>query len=73
VKVTIPTSVKAIGQGAFFGCSALVEVAIPLNSVESIRPEAFKNCHTDLVLTLGEVADIDAPNRFPEINGVVRC
>ena len=73
VKVTIPTSVKAIGQGAFFGCSALVEVAIPLNSVESIRPEAFENCHTDLVLTLGEVADIDAPNRFPGINGVARC
>jgi hypothetical protein len=73
LKVAIPTSVESIGDYAFMGCSALVEVTIPLTSVESIGKGAFYNCHTDLVLNLGAVADIDTPNHFCAINGVARC
>jgi hypothetical protein len=50
-----------------------VEATIPLISVESIGKAAFDRCHADLVLNLGAVADIDTPNRFPEINEVARC
>jgi len=50
-----------------------VEVTIPLAPVESIGNGTFEDCHAGIVLSLGAVADIDTPNRFPEINGVARC
>jgi hypothetical protein len=73
VEVTIPISVKSIGDGAFLECSALVEATINLISVESIGRDAFDRCHADLVLNLGAVADIGTPNHFLAINGVARC
>ena len=41
--VTIPNSVKTIGEWAFGGCSGLTSVSIP-NSVVSIDQEAFLYC-----------------------------
>ena len=73
LKVTIPASVESIGNCAFLECSALLEVAISLASIKSIAMGVFTSCHADLVLSLGAVADMDTPNRFPEINGVARC
>lgn len=43
VIVTIPNTVKAIGQQAFSGCSALQEVTIP-EGVDSIEEDAFSGC-----------------------------
>jgi hypothetical protein len=36
--------VTEIGRGAFFGCSGLTSVEIPV-SVTKIGDEAFKNCY----------------------------
>ena len=43
ISVTIPNSVKSIGNYAFYGCSGLTSIEIP-NSVTSIGKEAFYNC-----------------------------
>lgn len=40
---TIPNSVKAIGPGAFYGCSELTSITIP-NSVTSIGQSALYGC-----------------------------
>ena len=37
------------------------------------RLGAFGGCHAGLVLNLGAVAGVDAPNLFPEINGAAHC
>ncbi|HHT9077181.1 TPA: leucine-rich repeat domain-containing protein, partial [Flavobacterium psychrophilum] len=41
--VTIPNSVTAIKDSAFFGCSGLTSVTIP-NSVTTIEQDAFSGC-----------------------------
>ena len=43
VSVTIPTSVKSIGDCAFYGCSGLTDVMIP-DSVTKIGQRAFNKC-----------------------------
>ena len=42
-KVVIPDGVTSIGNGAFFGCSSLVNITIP-DSVTSIGSGAFDSC-----------------------------
>lgn len=42
-KVTIPSSVKSIGYGAFAGCAELTQITIP-ESVTSIEASAFASC-----------------------------
>lgn len=41
--VTIPDSVKRIGEGAFGGCVSLRNIAMPA-SIEYLGADAFKNC-----------------------------
>ena len=50
--VTIPNSVKSIGDYAFSGCSGLTSVTIP-NSVTSIGDYAFYDCSGLTSVTIG--------------------
>ena len=49
--VTIPASVTALGEGAFFLCSSLTSVTIPA-SVTEIGEKAFGDCSPDLTFTV---------------------
>ena len=60
LSVTIPSSVKKIGMGAFNSCTMLTNVTIP-NSVTYLGDYAFKNCYqlqtisiSDNVTSIGE-------------------
>ena len=60
LSVTIPSSVKKIGMGAFSMCTMLTNVTIP-NSVTYLGDYAFKNCYqlqtisiSDNVTSIGE-------------------
>ena len=44
-KVTIPPSVKSIGEGAFSACKHLSSISIP-EGIEVIPKHAFGNCHS---------------------------
>lgn len=56
--VTIPPSVKKIGDGAFTSCRELTSVTIP-EGVESIGEDAFRACGLTTVTLPGSVIDID--------------
>lgn len=49
--ITIPTSVKSIGDQAFSGCSSLASVSIP-EGVESIGNLAFQDCSSMAIITI---------------------
>ena len=50
-EITIPASVTTIGEGAFEGCSKLKKVTFaPDSKLETIRNNAFKDCHKDLII-----------------------
>ncbi len=49
---TVPSTVTAIGDGAFYSCKALTEITIP-DSVTSIGALAFSNCDALTKITLG--------------------
>ena len=69
--VTIPSSVTAIGEGAFAYCSSLAAVTIP-SSVTKLADDAFSHCAILMSIDYGWVADLAAPNRFPELNRIAR-
>ena len=49
--VTIPHSVRSMGQLTFKGCSSLVSVTIP-DSLTSINNDVFTNCHSLASVTI---------------------
>ena len=49
--ITIPNSVKSIGDSAFEGCSSLANITIP-DSVTSIDSQAFGNCSSLTSITI---------------------
>lgn len=49
--VTLPNSVRAIGQSAFSGCKNLTDVALP-EGLEVIKDTAFRDCKSLAELTL---------------------
>ncbi len=55
-KITLPTTLKTIGRGAFYGCSSLTEISIP-SSVTFIGYNAFYNCNA---LTAVHITSLDA-------------
>ena len=52
-KITLPKTLEAIRDGAFYGCQALSEINIP-SSVKKIEENAFRNC---LKLTRAELPE----------------
>jgi hypothetical protein len=69
--VTIPKSVTVIKGHAFGGCRSLEKVTIP-SSVTELADDAFFNCLALRAVDFGRVADLAAPNRFPELNRIAR-
>lgn len=61
VSVEIPSTVRVIGYGAFFGCTGLTSVVIPESTVE-IQECAFKGCTalSDVVIPEGTDISFDA-------------
>ena len=49
--VTLPNSLRAIGQSAFAGCKNLADVALP-EGLEVIKDTAFRDCESLAELTL---------------------
>ena len=54
-EITIPTSVKTIGQGAFWRCSELEKVCFATGShLKTVGESAFDECHTNLKIICDE-------------------
>ncbi|MBQ6173656.1 MAG: leucine-rich repeat domain-containing protein [Clostridia bacterium] len=59
--VTVPSALRSLGQGAFYGCTGLVAVRIEDAQALAIGKSAFDYCSALRELTvLGGVAEIDA-------------
>lgn len=63
-RTVIPNTVSNIGQGAFFGCSAMTNIKIP-NSVTNIGSIAFRKCKG--------LNSIIIPNSVISIGGAAFC
>lgn len=72
VAVTIPSTVKTIGNGAFMNCSAVASVTIPV-SVTYIGANAFENCTglkdvyyegTEAQWNKVEINNVESGNRY---------
>lgn len=61
--VSLPDTVKSIGQYAFYGCNALTSITMP-NSVTSIGSSAFEYCSNLTNVTLSSSIKSIAANMF---------
>lgn len=62
VTVTIPSSVRELGEGAFYRCSALTSV--DLGGVETVGDEAFNSCTSLSKASFGRDLDSIGENAF---------
>lgn len=58
-KVIIPSSVKTIGESAFYGCSSLKEITIS-SSVKTIGRSVFSGCRSLTKVNLSSDTEIDS-------------
>ena len=63
--VTLPATLRTIGDRAFFGCSFLTEVVIP-EGVESIGNQAFQECAHAATLRIPSTLKLIDQNAFYE-------
>ena len=57
-KITIPNSVKSIGDNAFYGCTNLTNLDFLSGGIEEIGRAAFSNCNFDNIIIPGNVKTI---------------
>ena len=67
--ITIPNSVKKIGENAFFACTGLTSITIP-NSVTEIGKWAFKDCTSLTSITIGNSVKKIGEGAFSRCTGL---
>lgn len=67
--ITIPSSVKHIGDGAFSGCSGLSSIVIP-NSITFISDNTFHNCSGLSTITIPNKVSSIGDNSFEGCTGL---
>ena len=68
-EVTLPESIKSIGNGAFQNCYSLKSMVIP-DSVKSLGEYAFNNCESIEITYKGTEYTYDTlDNLYKAING----
>ena len=68
--ISIPNSVKKIGDNAFYGCSGLTSVTIP-NTVTSIGKYAFFGCYGLTTLTIPSTVTSIGENAFWSVKSII--
>jgi hypothetical protein len=68
--ISLPNSIKSIGQYAFWGCSTLSNVTIP-DSVTSIGLSAFARCSRFTKIEIPKSVTSIGPNAFGDCRGLI--
>lgn len=69
-KITLPDTIRTIGNYTFSGCSSLTEISLPKNIIE-IRGNAFYNCTSlNIVLDIDSLSTNLDPGTF-EQSGII--
>ena len=70
-EVFIPSSIKTIGNDAFYRCEKMTDIHFAENSVlESIGDYAFERCHALVSVTLPKSLKTLGPSVFDELNNL---
>ena len=70
-EVTIPESVTAIGDGAFYGCTNLAKVTLP-GTLKVIGEDAFRECKGLAEITIPEGVTAIGKRAFAECTGLTK-
>jgi len=70
-EVTFPNSVTVVEDGVFRGCTSLKKVTLS-SSIKFLPDQVFADCPNLKLIDFGKVTNLDAPNRFPALNGTTR-
>lgn len=62
-KITIPDTVKRIGENAFSHCASLEEINLP-NGITEIAPNSFMNCHSLKTVTIPDSVTVIGSHAF---------
>jgi len=68
--ITIPDSVRTIGNSAFYGCSGLTSITIP-DSVESIGDSALRGCSGLVSITLPFTGESNSAETYKGVFGYI--